>query len=185
MNTTETKPRCRLRGGEEVEGLSRRAPSPIGEAGMNAPSRLATIARTIKARELPSVEDAAWLANAVAQIEQGESAAHALEVARAPGQRSIATEFQTTCRNQFVPMAAAKVFANQSKRQQAIHFAAGLSRYRNSGGWWRGDDAKPECPHRPGRPEFYYWHILKAVDRDLSWHTIYRLLLSHELGGFE
>ena len=131
-----------------------------------------------------SVDDAAWLANAVRQIEQGKSPLQALELARRPGQRSIATVAALDQCDVWLCEAAAKFFPGLSRPQQAQKICDGLIRYRNSA-WQRGECSEVECPrkHRD-RIEKYYWHILKARDRPLAAATICRKL-GRELGAFK
>lgn len=148
-------------------------PPPSEPYTMTAHVRIAALINALKAGEPLAAEDARWLGSSL----ESERPLRALGLTRSPGQRSLATIAATELRNQLLREAAEKHFPGFSKSKQAETLFKGLQRYRCSA--WERERSEVECPlKRLGKPEDFYWRILKARDRQLSAKTI-SIRISH------
>ena len=123
-----------------------------------------------------SPQDAALWLRSLERWRSGQSLDEALELRPAPV-REPQPRVRFAERDALLRAAADRFFPNESRARQAHKLAVAIVRYREDGGWRRGERAVAECPARlTGTLQEVLWQALKLVDRAPGVRHLERIL---------
>lgn len=146
-----------------------------GGASISPHARLVATAASLRNGTL-GPEDRDLLATMIERIADGEDAATALGVKRAPGQRTLQACAALAERNRLLRDAAARFLGGLSVAEQAHRLYRDLSRYCATA--WQRERVCEQCPDRHlGSLHEFLWAALKHRDYVLSVRSL-RLILA-------